>query len=65
MPRLAFLNNKENRIATIREVAIRLSDFFLSFAPIACESKMDTPFVAPLAMKVSIRIIGVEFVCAA
>src|SRR5699024_3233244 len=43
----------------------KLSVRFLSFAPMACESKIDTPFVAPIATEVKIKIIGVELVRAA
>ena len=55
----------EKTTATQKEVAIKLSVRFSFFEPMAWESKMDTPFVAPMAMEVKIKIIGVEFVKAA
>ena len=42
----------EKTTATQKEVTIKLSVRFSFFEPMAWESKMDTPFVAPMAMEV-------------
>lgn len=55
----------ENIIDTKNEVEIKLSAFLCSFAPITCESKIDIPFVAPIAIDVRVKIIGVEVVSTA
>jgi len=60
-----MVTSRENVTATQNDVAIKLSAFFLSFAPMAWEIKIDTPFVAPIATEVKIKMIGVEFVKAA
>lgn len=51
--------------ATQNDVAIKRSVFSLSFAPMAWASRMDTPFVAPIATEVKIKMMGVELVRAA
>ena len=60
-----IVTRKEKATATLNDVAIKLSVFFLSFAPIAWEIRIYTPLVAPIATEVKIRMIGVEFVKAA
>ena len=52
--------NKEKITAIQKDVEITFF-FFCSFlAPIACESKIEIPFVAPIATEVKSSTIGVE-----
>ena len=55
----------EKTTAIVNDVDIVLSTLFLSLAPIACETRIATPFVDPIAMEQRIRTIGVELVSAA
>ena len=59
------VTSREKITDTIKDVATKLSTRILSLAPIACESRMEIPFVDPIATEVKIRTIEVELVSAA
>ena len=57
------VSNIGNATDTIKEVVIKLSAF--SFAPIFWDSRIERPFVAPIAIEVSNNTIGIAEVNAA